>query len=383
MHVRSVVLRGVMLSVVLGVVASAGFAQEAKKSVSPKEAIEKGLRYLRTRQGEDGAYRGGRANIPFDIGITGLVVKAMADSPRKYREADGPFVSKAVKFLLSHQEEDGGIRGRMIGTYTTSVAVVALTSLENEKHKKAIERAVEYLKGQQFTAAGGYNAAKDVYFGGFGYGGDRRRADLSNTQLVMDAFHEAGLKKDDPAYRDVAVFLSRCQNNSETNDQAYAGTDGGGVYTPTGGHEGAYTKPDGTKGFRSYGSMTYALFKSMVYANLKKDDPRVVAALGWIRKNYTLDENPGQGQAGLYYYYHTFATALAAHGEEVIVDDKGVKHEWRKELIAKLIELQQPDGSWVNKADRWHENDPVLVTCYAVMALEEALREPVKKPAGK
>ena len=43
--------------------------------------------------------------------------------------------------------------------------------------------------------------------------------------------------------------------------------------------------------------MTYAGLKSFLYAGVGKDDPRVKAAIGWVRRHYTLSENPGQGQA--------------------------------------------------------------------------------------
>ena len=350
-----------------------GTSAGQEKAASAKDAIEMGLRFLRTRQAQDGAYRSGEANLPIDIGITGLVVKAMASSPRAYREADGPFVSRAVEFLLAHQESDGGIRGKMLGNYTTAIAVVALEALDNPKHADTIARALTFLKGQQCNAAAGYEPDKHPGFGGFGYGGSMR-PDLSNTQMALDAFEAAGLSKDDPAYADVVIFLARCQNNSETNDQAFAGTDGGAAYSPTESKADAITKPDGTKGLRSYGSMTYALLKSMLYANLSKDDPRVTAAIGWIKEHYTLQENPGLNKKSLYYYYHTFAKALAAYGEDVITDSSGKPHDWRKDLTAKLIELQRPDGSWLNEdSDRYNENNPVLVTCYAVLALEETV----------
>ena len=348
------------------------------KASSSAEAIERAVNFLKTRQARDGSFRTGAPNTAFDLGITGLVVKALANSPGGIREADKASVSKAAKFIVSHQRSDGGIRGSMLGTYTTSIAVISLKALNDSKYQSRIDRALRYLKEQQVSSENGYDPKKDKTFGGFGYGGSKDRADLSNTQMVLDAFEAAGLSKSDEAYKEVAVFLSRCQNNSETNDQAFAGTDGGGVYNPTESKAGAYAKPDGSKGLRSYGSMTYALFKSMIYANLAKDDPRVTAAMGWIRKNYTLDENPGIGQQGVYYYYHTFATALDAYGEDVITDDKGVQHDWRKELTDKLIALQKPDGSWENEQDRWQEGDPVLVTSYAILALEAAAKKPAK-----
>ena len=57
----------------------------------------------------------------------------------------------------------------------------------------------------------------------------------------------------------------------------------------------------------------------------QKDDPRITAAMTWLKKTYTLDENPGLGKQGLFYYYHTFAKALDAVGQKEFVDAKGVK----------------------------------------------------------
>jgi squalene-hopene/tetraprenyl-beta-curcumene cyclase len=123
--------------------------------------------------------------------------------------------------------------------------------------------------------------------------------------------------------------------------------------------------------------MTYAGLKSMIYAGLKKDDPRVKAALHWIQEHWTLDENPAmrdanpaQAQHGLYYYFYVYAHALHAFGEPVITDKQGQKHDWRAELIAKAGQLQRSDGSWVGEK-RWMEDNPVLVTAYVVLALQQ------------
>ena len=133
---------------------------------------------------------------------------------------------------------------------------------------------------------------------------------------------------------------------------------------------------DGRKELRCYGSMTYAGFKSMLYAGLAHDDPRVQAALAWIGRFWTLDHNPNmpekQSHQGLYYYYHVFGRAMAAWGEPVVEDAQGRKHNWRQELVEKLAQLQRPDGSWLNDADRWYEGAPALTTAYAMLALEAA-----------
>jgi squalene-hopene/tetraprenyl-beta-curcumene cyclase len=125
--------------------------------------------------------------------------------------------------------------------------------------------------------------------------------------------------------------------------------------------------------------MTYSGFKSMLYAKVDREDPRVQAAWDWIRRYYTLDHNPNmpqrQSREGLFYYLHVFSKALRAWGEPIIVDDKGVKHDWRMELADQLAGLQNKDGSWVNKAERWMESNPVLATAYAILALQEAGKE--------
>jgi len=52
----------------------------------------------------------------------------------------------------------------------------------------------------------------------------------------------------------------------------------------------------------------------------------------------------------------------------------GVERNWREELAAALVGRQRSDGSWINSADRWEESNPELVTVYATLALEEALK---------
>jgi squalene-hopene/tetraprenyl-beta-curcumene cyclase len=146
---------------------------------------------------------------------------------------------------------------------------------------------------------------------------------------------------------------------------------GGFVYYP--GHSmagGVTNAATGKVSLRSYGSISYGGMLSYVYASLKKDDPRVKAVFDWLRGNYTLQENPGMGPEGLFFYYHTMTKALtvAEIGELNLSDGKTIA--WRRELAMKLLNLQKRDGSWTNDSNRWMEKDPVLVTGYALLALE-------------
>ena len=145
---------------------------------------------------------------------------------------------------------------------------------------------------------------------------------------------------------------------------------GGFVYFPGDTKAGEQELEDGTIALRSYGSMSYAGLLSFIYADLEKDDPRIEAVMSWLGQNYTLTENPGVGQQGLYYYYQTIAKALSAAGLEHLISD-GKKVDWRAELSRKLLSTQREDGSWVNANSRWWENDPVLVTSYTILSLAQ------------
>ena len=178
--------------------------------------------------------------------------------------------------------------------------------------------------------------------------------------------------------KNVLVFVSRSQNlESVFNDTKFAGliNDGGFYYTPAAGGT-SQAGVDANGGLRSYASMTYAGLKSMIYAGVKKDDPRVKAALTWITKHYSLRDNPGMGKQGLYYYYHTFAKTLSVLELDELKDADGKSHNWRAELIATLAKQQKSNGSWINEADRWYEGDPNLVTAYGLLALSHC--EPAK-----
>ncbi len=323
-------------------------------------SIDKGLEWLKGQQAEDGLF----ANHP---GITGLVLTAFLRHPtNKYAEADHPFIQKGLQILVELQQPDGAIYNvemqPALPNYNTSIAVMALSSTGNPKYDDVIEKAQGFLKRLQVTDA------DSVYFGGIGYGSRQEVKDLSNLNIAIQALKESG-SNDQEVWNKAVKFLERTQNRSESNDQAWAGNDGGFIYAPDGESK-AGTDEAGSP--RSYASMTYAGLLSFIYANVDKDDERVQAAFKWIKEHFTLEENYGMGSQGLYYNYHTMAKALRLYGDSTFVDAKGVSHDWYQEFAEKMIELQKPDGFWVNEQSRWMEADPRLVTAYVILGLDAA-----------
>jgi squalene-hopene/tetraprenyl-beta-curcumene cyclase len=315
-------------------------------------------------------------------GIASLAIAALAALPQKPAPIQKT-IDDGIAWIRSLQQPDGSIHAGRLKSYTTSAAILALSS-EGAKHKEAIDRARGFLTTLQADEGEGYSE-DDIYYGGIGYGSSER-PDLSNLQLALEALSQAGVEKGDPAFRKALTFLQRCQNRSESNDIAISdgsaviqsGDDGGAGYAPGDSKAGFVTLEDGTKIPRSYGSMTYALLKCYVLAGLPRDDPRLQEAWKWCQENYTLDVNPGfegspdarAAYQGLYYYFYTLSRALDALGEDVVTDSQGTPHRWREEMCGRLLAMQHEDGSWVNEnSPRWWEGNPVLATAYALLTL--------------
>lgn len=350
--------------VVFFLLAAAAAARDEGSSGLSGELREKllagagrGLAYLAEHQQPDGSWEN-------DVGITSLVATAFLEAPGSLGGPHAGKVGKGLAFIAGKAREDGGIYVRDLPNYYTAVAMQALLDSGEEQYRPLVARAQKFLVGLQADEEEGYSE-DDKFYGGIGYGSDLR-PDLANMQYALAALKESALPADHPMWEKALKFIQRTQNRSESNDQEWAGNDGGFVYYP------GFSYAEGT---RSYGSMTYAGLLSYSYADLDRDDPRVAAALGWIREHYTVGENPGMGAKALYYYYLVFAKALATFGESVIVDSEGVRHDWREDLGRKLLELQHPEGYWVNEDPSWWQDNEVLVTAFTVQALNHVLRD--------
>ena len=334
--------------------------------------IQQGVAYLKKAQLPDGSF-----HRQADPGVTALVTTGLL---RSGVSPDDAAVAKALGYLKSYVRDDGGIyrEGSFYRNYETCLAIMCFVEANDDgRYDPLLAAAKAFVKQLQWDEGEGI-ATGDVEYGGAGYG-RHKRPDLSNTQFMIDALLAAGEESNSEAIQRAIVFVSRCQNLPSSHNQTEfpaKNPDGGFYYTPASGgvsQAGEHVSEDGvTGGLRSYGSMTYAGLKSMIFAGLDATDPRVQAAVEWIEQNYDLTENPGMGDSGLYYYLHTFAKSLAALKQPTLITADGVGHNWRNDLIRQLASTQQEDGSWVNANERWLEGDKNLVTGYVLLALSYA-----------
>ena len=348
-------------------------------------ALDRGYAWLRAGQHEEGYW----SNPDFPA-ITGLAVWALAADPEQNREA----IDRGVAYLLRCVRDDGGIyvepqearRGGGLSNYNTAICMVALHQANRPELVPVIQRA------RAFVARSQHLESESEFFGGMGYDAstDRAYADLSNSYIAYEAMRltesvedlRTGQERVDLDWEAALQFIQRIQNLPEYNPQSWVSNDprnrGGFAYHPDQTRGGTYTDEDGVVRFNSFGSMTYAGMLSLIYAEVDRDDPRVQSAADWAIRHWTLSENPGTGQEGLYYYYNVLTKGLAAYGQNQFIREDAEPLNWRVEVVEKLLATQRIEdtsghGFWVNDTGRYWENDPVLVTGYSLIALQMAL----------
>lgn len=340
-------------------------------------AIDRGLAWLRAEQNTNGWWS--TPELPALTAMSLLCFKG--DPAGKYTKAEPEFLRRGYQFLIQQAKPDGGIYHTNYATYNTALGLLALLAADRPEYQPIMLKARRFLVGQQ-NDFGELGKIDTPFDGGIGYGNRYQHSDMGNTLYALEALYysrhlvrDSGGKEPDLNYEAAIAFLQNCQNLPGVNRQPWVSEDphdvGGFIYYP--GHSmagGVTNSATGKVSLRSYGSISYAGMLSYLYAQLKKDDPRVKAVFQWLQENYTLEENPGMGPEGLYFYYHTMAKALTVAEVNTLTLKDGRLVPWARALTMRLLDRQHRNGSWVNESNRWMERDPVLVTCYAILALE-------------
>ncbi len=373
---------------VAGVVGSAWAQTEGAPDTA--KAMRRGLDWLQAHQKADGSWSD--TNFPA-LTALGLWAFAGADHPDRTGVC-----ARAAAFVAGFAQPDGGIYkiasgGRGSGglsVYNTAICMTALHAYDRQRYADLILRARTFMSGAQVQ---GDSAGASA--GGFGYerlppasstGGEKdkrsgaARADLSNTALSLMAMRvtqdledrrPGTEKRADVNWAAALAYASGLQNKDESDAENV----GGFGYESSGDRGGVTTnRVAGARTLRGFGSMTYAGLESMLYAQVGREDPRVRSAIAWAVQHWSVTENPGQGSKGLFYYYTVMAKTLPLMGSgDLTSGNKAIA--WRKDLISQLLKAQQADGSWANADNTFWENDPSLVTSYALLALQKCAQK--------
>jgi squalene-hopene/tetraprenyl-beta-curcumene cyclase len=361
-------------------------------------AADQGIQWLKARQNADGSWPASQLahSTGSGLAVTAFATRAILRDPAREPGKLDASAGKGLEFIASCAQKGGGLCGSSSlpdasSIYSTAASLLALAGSRQARYEPLILAARRYLARAQ-------NRRDDSeQFGGW--------ADVKTTALAIEALaaterisavdaeknHSAPA---DPDWAAAVAFLSRCQNLAPGGGERRAAgetrsrpagprsLDFGGFFSGPG--QGLASRPggqarekDGTglPARHCEGAATALGLTALLEANVARSDPRVVGAAGWLRSNYTLDEQAGGlGRSGLYFYYHALADALSLYGEEPLLRPEARPADWRRELMIRLISLQRADsqglGYWVNQQGDPAEKDPVLSTAYCVLTLE-------------
>ena len=320
-------------------------------------AVLGGVAYLRSRQRPDGGFRSSTYGLlRGGNSLTGLALHALLALPRTSRD---PSLHKALAFLRGRIRQDGALGMSDPGVpdypnYTSAFALRALVKLKPEGWQADARRITAWLRMQQFSEANGW-APADAPYGAWGMGGEPRKppnaghVDLSMTRHVLEALVESGVSSDDPALRRARVFVERCRNEG----------DGGFSFSTVVEEANKAGSRDGR--YLSYGTATADGLRAL----LALDAPCSAAAgaRAWLSEHHRPNEVSGfddhpdrRWRQGLFYYYAASASGLLPQAQ-------------RRALAEELAARQRPDGSWSNPEPLVKEDDPLIATPLALLAL--------------
>ena len=280
------------------------------------DAIQKGLDWLKNNQANDGSWRnaGGYGSYPAAMsGLAGMAFIASGSTPTrgKYWQQ----VRDVTVFLLRHADPGTGVisvpaeEGRsMYGhgfatLFLASVYGMEEDSVQQQKLKRALDKAVSLIAGAQ-SGAGGWIYTPDS-------GGDEGSVTVTQIQALR-ACRMAGVVVDKKTIDKAVDYIKRCQN--EDGSIRYSLGSGG----------------DGRPAITAAG--VAVLYNAGVY----DDQPFVDKAVQYCKKQIQVTVD----NTGHHYYTHLYwSQALYQRGGTDWTEYYKKKAQW-------LLRQQKKDGSW-------------------------------------
>jgi hypothetical protein len=341
------------------------------------QSLALGVDYLLARQSPDGAWRSDvYATFKDGAALTPLVVTALQEAFEAHER--NPVVKTAIHkglvWIAKLSRPDGtidpGPDGLDYPIYTAALTIQAFSHPSGHDFRKHRDSWVKYLMDRQLTEKLGWQKGEKQY-GGWGYCRVLPKkpapnvivpplieSNLSATLFALDALHAAG-QLDAETAKAASQFVRRCQND-----------DGGFhfIYDDPVRNKAGTAKADPLT-FHSYGSTTADGLRALRLCGLPTDSARA-----WLAQNFRAETHPGtyvkphESNREAVYYYYAASVARAFDDHPFQLPDG---RDWAVELSAELAKRQHKDGHWENPVELVRENDPLVATANAMIALAQ------------
>lgn len=352
-------------------------AESAASTTDSDQPLAKAVGFLMSRQSEDGGFKSqSYGALKNGAATTALVLYAMSHAPDELVAPHRDELQKACDFLQTGIGKKGTVAAPD-GTldypiYGSALLLLAAERLNLELPDEQRRQLVEFLIASQVDES--FDVSPDsIHYGGWdleaasGVRGEvLKGSNIAVTSLALEAL-STSMHKDAPAaVRRARQWVLGAQNE-----------DGGFVFhtwRPHPGNKAMWADEELREKAISYGTTTCDGVRCLSYCGFQPDDEPFTAAIAWLEKHPDVKYVPGLEtkaketgwREGLrYYYYFTQAKALRLL--------PGAEAPRRADRLQKVLaEQQRGDGGFQNEQPRMFEDDVLIATSFAVIALSEA-----------
>lgn len=345
--------------------------------------MRRAIAWLMAQQAKDGGWHSKTyGSMRGGASITALVLYAMSHAPpelvkphREKLKRGQAFLQRGINTKGFVTPPDGSLD---YPAYASALTLTACRRLGLPLAKAERVKLVAFLVREQLTEAKGFKPGQPDYGGWDLLAGSGARGLTSGTNVSVSAYVLEALQPYDTvavkaARKRAAKWATGCQNFPK---------DGGFFFHPKRSHLGnkaLWTDNEG-KHPRSYGTATCDGLLCLRFAGTPVKDKRFVAGLKWLNANPDVSGVPGFENApktlgwkeGLRFYYNCRLAPLLP-----LLERKDAAAR-RKAIAAVLLKDQRKDGGWQNASARMREDDPLIATCFAIIALGELRKQQEK-----
>jgi squalene-hopene/tetraprenyl-beta-curcumene cyclase len=347
------------------------------------KSLTRSFDWLFAQQAADGGWHSQTyGQLKDGAAVTALALYAIGQSqrPDKLTKSAGAAVSKACAFL----HRGFGRRGTIASPdgsldFPTYAAALWLAALQRSD---AAERAkvVEYLATAQVAEPRGFASDSPSYGGWDFLGQGDAQGITTGTNISVTCYALEALATEASGGRKPTEAVERALLRGKAYALRCQQPDGGFAFTcePASLNNKAAFLDEKLTRPRPYATATCDGIRALIACGVKAADEPVAKALAWLVKRPGLDVVPGfetlppeaGWQRGLRYYYYASLARILPYFADT---DRAAR---RDALLKHVIALQRPDGSWQNESDRMRENDPLIATPLAIVALASAITSP-------
>ena len=341
-----------------------------------EQAIADGLKSIMRQQATDGAWHSEHyGSMKQGAAVTAFTLYSISHLSAESRKPHAAAFKKAVDFLKQGIDKRGCVSapdGSMdYPVYSTSLILTVHKKLNIGLTPTQIKNMIQFLLDGQCMEKRGFKP-ENLNHGGWdilGPGSTKGKtagANVSVTYYVLEAlsqYQSDDLFEDDRIKKSIAAAKVWCDRIVKTSDK-------GGFYFTSEirsnlNKAGWVTEEQP----RAYGSATCDGLGILLFTDAKKDAEAVKQTVAWLNANPQIDEVPGftdeesSWPSSLRFYYLTALSRSLDHFEPAVTKKR------RRAIAQLLVDTQSQSGLWQSEFNQMRENDPLIATSLALIAL--------------